>query len=261
MKVEDILPKFLVEPIRFTRNLLRYIPIRGAGYYCPICKKYSKRFWRNPETGSLLCLYCSSLDRHRITWLYFERMTNLFNNSSKRMLHIAPAPSVGRQLKKRIGSGYISVDANPSRAMIRMDITDIQFSNESFDAICCSHVLEHVSDDKRAMREIYRVLKFDGYAILLVPISAKKTFEDPSVTDPSERLRLFGQEDHARRYGPDFVERLEEAGFDVKIVHPSDFLRPKEIMLMGITRAAGDIYHCTKRLGHTNQNCQQIPRA
>jgi len=127
-----------------------------------------------------------------------------------------------------------------------MDITDIQYPDKTFDVIYCSHVLEHITDDKGAIREFYRVLKSDGWAILLVPITADKTFEDPSVTDQAERLKLFGQEDHVRRYGPDYVERLEEAGFNVKVTYPSDLLQIEDITRMGITNAAGAIYYCTK---------------
>ncbi len=136
---------------------------------------------------------------------------------------------------------------NP-RAIVKMDVTDINFANETFDVIYCSHVLEHVSDDKKALKEFYRVLKSDGWAIILVPIkpNLKRTFEDPTITDPMERLRLFGQEDHVRRYGQDFGERVKEANFFVNIIKPADFLSEKEIELMGITQAAGEIYYCTK---------------
>lgn len=162
------------------------------------------------------------------------------------MLHIAPEPSLEKQLKKQLGSGYISADIMRNRASVRMDITDIQYPNETFDVIYCSHVLEHVSDDKRAIREFCRVLESDGWAVLLVPITADKTFEDASVIDPSERLKLFGQKDHVRRYGPDYVERLRSC-FHVKVINASDFLKKEEIVQMGITRAAGEIYYCTKR--------------
>ena len=96
------------------------------------------------------------------------------------------------------------------------------------------------------MGEFYRVLKEDGWAILLVPIYSEKTFEDPTVTSPEERLRLFGQEDHTRKYGPDYADRLRIAGFKVKVTTPSDFLSDEEIFRMGITRASGDIYFCRK---------------
>ena len=91
------------------------------------------------------------------------------------------------------------------------------------------------------------MLKDDGFAILLVPITAEKTIEDPSIEDPAERLRLFGQEDHMRRYGPDYKERLEEAGFAVEQIPPEEFLTQEEITSMAITGAAGDIFLCKNR--------------
>jgi SAM-dependent methyltransferase len=103
-----------------------------------------------------------------------------------------------------------------------MDVTRIEFPDAQFDLVICNHVLEHVPDDSLAMREICRVLKPDGRAILQVPISQRltTTLEDPSITDPHDRERVFGQWDHVRVYGPDYTERLCHAGFSVDIVDP-----------------------------------------
>jgi SAM-dependent methyltransferase len=161
------------------------------------------------------------------------------------MLHIAAERCLRSRFRTRLDSGYLTADLEKP-AMVRMDITDIQYPDESFDAICCSHVLEHVPDDRRAMREICRVLKSSGWAILLVPITADRTFEDPSVTDPEERLRLFGQADHVRRYGPDYTDRLREAGFGVEVVCVSDLVGEKQARRMGLIRHAGAIYYCTR---------------
>ncbi len=128
-----------------------------------------------------------------------------------------------------------------------MDIHDIQYPDDVFDVIYCSHVLEHVADDRQAMREFYRVLKPNGWAILMVPITADKTFEDPFLTDPAERLRLFGQEDHVRRYGPDFADRIQEAGFRVEIVGASDLMHEHQIRRMAVNESmTGEVFHCTK---------------
>ena len=188
---------------------------------------------------------CGAVERHRLTWRYFEMMTDLFDGRPKRMLHIAPEPFFEKPLRKRLGAGYLTADLYNPRAMVKMDITDIQYPNQTFDVVYCSHVLEHVPDDRRAIREFHRVLKEQGWALLLVPITTDRTFEDPSVTDPAKRLELFGQQDHVRRYGPDFVGRLEEAGFDVNVVNPKDFLREEEIARIGVAEA-GEIFFCTK---------------
>lgn len=162
------------------------------------------------------------------------------------MLHVAPESCYAKQFQTTLGNGYITADLESPSVSLRMDITDIQFKDGVFDVIYCSHVLEHVLDDRKALREFHRVLKLGGCAILLVPITTEKTFEDPMVTDPIERLRLFGQRDHVRRYGPDYFDRLKETGFSVEVVKASDFLTSEEITLMGITTAAGDIYLCEK---------------
>jgi hypothetical protein len=106
--------------------------------------------------------------------------------------------------------------------------------------------LEHVPDDKKAMREFHRVLKKTGWAILLVPITVDQTIEDPSISDPEERLRLFGQKDHVRCYGPDYLNRLKAVGFKASCVPPTNFLSKSEIRQMGITTAAGEIHYCEK---------------
>jgi SAM-dependent methyltransferase len=163
------------------------------------------------------------------------------------MLHVAPEQALETRLKACLGSAYVTADLHNSRAMIKMDVTDIRYPNDHFDVIYCSHVLEHVRNDRRAMSELYRVLKKSGWAILLVPIEADQTFEDPTVTDPKERLRLFGNPGHVRRYGPDFADRLRDVGFVVAVVSAAEFLSATEINRMGITSAAGDIYYCQKK--------------
>lgn len=173
--------------------------------------------------------------------------TDLFDGRPKKLLHIAPEPTFEKRFAEHFGTDYLTADLCDRRIMIKMDIADISFPDEIFDVIYCSHVLEYVPDDKRAIREFYRVLKKGGWAILLVPITAEKT-EELSTIDLAERLRLYGQED-LRRYGMDFVERLGEAGFSVKVTTPADFLDQEEIERMGISKAAGEIFYCTKQRG------------
>jgi SAM-dependent methyltransferase len=162
------------------------------------------------------------------------------------MLHVAPEACFEPLFRKRLGAGYISADLLNPRAKVKMDVTNVEYPDEFFDVIYCSHVLEHVPDDRRAMREFYRVLKKDGWAILLVPITAESTVEDLTIVNPLDRLRLYGQEDHVRRYGPDFVDRLKDSGFKVKVSCASDLFDRDKLTLMGLTSETGDIYYCTK---------------
>jgi len=163
------------------------------------------------------------------------------------VLHVAPEAVFGPRFARVPGVDYHSADLHDPDAMERMDVTDIQHPPGSFDVVFCSHVLEHVEDDRRAMREFHRVLGEHGWAILLVPITAERTFEDPSVTDPAERRALFGQSDHVRRYGPDYVERLREAGFTVTLRTASDILMPGEARRYSIPPSIAPVYLCTKR--------------
>jgi len=193
-----------------------------------------------------MCVRCGAGERHRLAWLFFERRTDLFSRPGIRMLHVAPEPYFQPRLRRKLGANYMTADLSANGVDVRMDVTNISFPDETFDVIYCSHVLEHVSDDRKAMREFRRVLTSDGWAVLLVPVIASKTFEDPMITDPDERLRVYGQSDHVRIYGPDYLDRLEESGFVVTRFQPHKFLSAAEIETMGITAAAGDVYYCKK---------------
>jgi|WetSurMetagenome_2_1015567.scaffolds.fasta_scaffold58395_3 hypothetical protein len=231
-------------------RIFRHCPfLLGNKRHCPVCNRNSARFG---EFGVIRrkdaeCLWCGALERHRLVWLFFFQMTNLFDGVPKRMLHIAPEPFFQRRLQKRLGDGYLTSDLHDTNAMVKMDVTDIQYPDNTFDIIYCSHVLEHVHDDRKALREFFRILKPRGSAFILSPITSQNSVEAPSILDPSERLRLFGQPDHVRVYGLDFADRLRESGFVVKVITASDFLSKNEILHMGITSAAGDIFACTKQ--------------
>lgn len=237
-----------------TRSLMSLrSAVRPLGYYvrsrfCPVCEVPTGEFAAAGVVprDDALCRSCGALERHRLAWLFLKERTDLFDGRPKRMLHVAPEPCFESRLRRHLGAGYLTADLEGSGAMVRMDITDIQYPDETFDVIFCSHVLEHVPDDRKAMRECARVLKRDGWALMLVPITADRTFEDPSVTDPDERLRLFGQEDHVRRYGPDYVDRLRDSGFRVETTGTGDLVTPRQATRMGLTPASGEIHFCTK---------------
>jgi SAM-dependent methyltransferase len=247
-RVLRTLPEPVKAPLRRARQLVLGLPYRGTGRWCPVCEQSSRRFevFGIVPRPDAQCMQCGSLERHRLAWLHMQRRTDLFDGRPRKMLHVAPELALQRHFRRAVGRGYLTADLSRGRAMTVMDIENIQMPDASFDVIFCSHVLEHVDDDRRAMREFRRVLKPTGWAILLVPITADRTIEDATVTDPAERLRLFGQDDHVRRYGPDYVDRLREAGFTVATTRVADLATPQEAERMGLTPAAGEIYHCTK---------------
>ncbi len=241
-------PRGVRTPLKRLKDSVVALPYHGSGRFCPVCGKSSRRFrpFGVIPRDDAQCAHCGALERHRLLWLYVSTRTNLFDGRPKKVLHVAPEPCFEPRFRQRLGSGYITADLFDPTTMVRMDIMDIEYADQSFDVIYCSHVLEHVRDDRKALREFYRVLRSDGWAILLVPITAKETFEDPSITTPEGRLKAFGQHDHVRRYGPDYAGRLRDAGFRVDVAKAGDLVGDDEVLRMGLTPASGEIYFCTK---------------
>lgn len=248
MKIFSIFPSSIKKQILNLKKLALILFYYGSERICPICNKSSRKF----RSAGIIpredaqCVHCGSLERHRFLWLYLTQKTDIFNDVPKKMLHVAPESCFVPHFQQALKKGYLTADLFASDVMVKMDITNIQYTDNYFDIICCNHVLEHVLDDKKALKEFFRVLKPSGWAILLVPITAAKTFEDPSITTPQERLRVFGQEDHVRIYGPDYLDRLLEVGFKVDVIKVNEFVSSDQANLMGLTLASGDIYFCKK---------------
>jgi hypothetical protein len=213
----------------------------GTSNECPLCGSQLRCFLNLNRPSFLWCPICRSLQRHRTIGLLIRRIQAA--RPPGHVLHIAPEQALARQLHMLAGTGYLSADLFDPRAMLRLDLSRIACRSGSFDLILCSHVLEHVADDRAAMREIRRVLAPGGSAIILVPILAPQTFEDPSVTDPVARERLFGQHDHVRAYGPDIIERLADAGLHVTRLTTEDMAGPEQIQRYGLV-AGEEIFLC-----------------
>ncbi|TXK49868.1 methyltransferase domain-containing protein [Pontibacter qinzhouensis] len=171
------------------------------------------------------CPLCGGSDRDRLYALFFNK--SIEPDKTYNLLDIAPAKALAAFIKKKKNIAYRSADLYMPEVDDKVDLTDMHiYKDNTFDIFVCSHVLEHVPDDKKAMKELYRVLKPGGWGIAMVPIfkSATEIKEDPTVTDESERWRRFGQDDHIRLYSKaGFKERLQEAGFEVKEFTTKDF--------------------------------------
>jgi predicted SAM-dependent methyltransferase len=221
-------------PHQFLKHLklqVRRVQYKGIKFHCPVCKSNIK-LWK-PLGYDLavitekqivgggrrlaVCPVCDSSDRIRLLHLFLKKRTNIYTENIK-LLHIAPEPPLEYLFKQQKNIDYLTADMNPKMVMEQMDITNIQFPENSFDAIICNHVLEHIPDDHKAMSELYRVLNPGGWAIFQVPFSKilDKTFEDSTVSTPEDRERIFGQTDHIRIYGKDYADRLKKAGFAVE---------------------------------------------
>jgi SAM-dependent methyltransferase len=225
-----LVPAALRPSLRTVYTRICYL---GFRYKCPICNSHLRTFLPFGSAFPVLtekrvvggghrlqavCPLCGCVDRSRLLYLYLLHKTDVLQKPT-RLLHVAPEAPIARMLRHHRAIDYLSADLSATNVMVKMDITSIQFPENSFDAIVCNHVLEHVPDDRKAMSELYRVLKPGGWAILQVPISlsSKSTYEDCSIRTSSGREQAFGQADHVRLYGGDYKDRLDQAGFNVSV--------------------------------------------
>ncbi|MFY0654219.1 MAG: methyltransferase domain-containing protein [Cyclobacteriaceae bacterium] len=191
----------------------------GNKVQCPVCEKSFRKFlpYGRKARENALCPSCLSLERHRLMWLFLKEKTDFFS-AEKKVLHVAPELCFIERFESKHGENYITADIESPLAKVKLDVHDMPFDDASFDVAFCNHVMEHVADDIKAMKEIYRVLKPGGFAIIQIPEfhpMPEFTYEDASIIDPKEREEHFGQDDHVRLYGKDYPDRLRSAGFEV----------------------------------------------
>jgi SAM-dependent methyltransferase len=221
---------------RFTPALTSALSFayKGNSVECPVCGMHFREFLpfeRNGETHrNVLCPKCNSIGSFRFMEM-FLRSVEKFYEPGRRVLHVAPERCFIEKFESVFGDGYVTADLSSKLAKVQVNVEEMPFPDGYFDVVLCNHVLEHVGDDRRAMREIARVLRPGGWAMLQVPIdkALERTYEDPSITSPAERMRHFGQSDHLRKHGRDYPDRLREAGFRVEEVRFADALDEEQI--------------------------------
>jgi SAM-dependent methyltransferase len=247
-----LLSRIKMRVLRGFPEQLKKVLFYGKNCYCPVCESHIREYERFGHIARLWCPVCASMRWQRFAWLFLQHHTNLFDGMPKKMLHIAPEIAFEPRLKQVANLDYLTGDLFNPQVMVKVDITDMPFPNYSFDAIFCSHVMEHVPDDRKALRELMRVLSSGGWAIFLVPIRMnQRTDEDLGVTDSKERERRFGQHDHVRFYGWDFEERLRDAGFQVTVVRASDVIDANQFEQVGITKEEV-LFYCQNNLALEN---------
>lgn len=214
---------------------LRAAVLRGSRFYCPVCNRSFRRFLsmgvhRRPNA---CCPGCESLERHRLLRVALDHQARRGLLSLEgTLLHMAPERAMIPWFKKHFQ--YVSGDLDPGQAMVSMDINRLPLRTGSMDAVICLHVLEHIPEDRMALAELHRVMKPGGWGSIQVPMQGEETQEDLTVTDPRERERRFGQSDHVRYYGRDFLHRLEDAGFHCRILPKGDLAGTEELERLSV---------------------------
>lgn len=244
---------------KFSREAAKH---QGERYECPFCGFRSKdlaplgidslaaRRYKTIGMGVRLgmCWSCRAKDKEKLIYIYLRDVEKIFDGNPLRLLHIAPENIIAKRILPVQNIDYVCGDFFAKGYMYppyvqNMNVLELPCRDEDFDMVICNHVLEHIEDDRKAMRELYRVLKKGGKGIIQVPMSKniEKTLEDCTVKTEKERLKKFGQKDHLRLYGTDYKERLEKCGFEVELIHFSNEI----IERYGLDKNE-DLYICHK---------------
>lgn len=231
--------EFLINLSLLFQPILSLIFI-GSKFTDPINGKQYSHFlsygYNNLRTNAL-CPGTLSLERHRLLWLYLNSNSNI-ESQFLNVLHVAPEQVFFKKFKKFKNWTYTTTDLNSPLADIKADLCNLPFKDETYDLILCNHVLEHIIDDIKAMKEIYRVLKTGGKAILQIPLDMEKeeSYEDHTIINPKDRSKHFGQYDHVRIYGMDFFKKLSNIGFRYEKIDFTSKLSDQDIIKYGLIK-------------------------
>ena len=234
---------------------LRKFLYYGNNYYCPCCGSFLRSFapFGKEKKVNVECPFCYVMHRHRLRYLFLRKKTNLFSENLS-FLHFGPEFYLRTIFERLPNLDYKSADLNPENAELQMDITNIRFKDNYFDFIVCIQVIEHVFDDQKALKELFRVLKPGGCAIIEVPINynLKKTVK--LVSD--EKSEYHNIDAHVRDYSSDFVELLEKTGFKVNVIEYKKELKNEIILKFGLIECDGRIYISNKPEFNNKDNSQ-----
>lgn len=213
-----------VEQVRRVMVAAKY---GGRRFWCPICDRRFRKLAPYNGVPSKACPNCGSRHRHWLLGLYLDRELRI-RTARLKVLHIAPELGLGRRLRSLPNLDYVSLDLVRSGVDLHADLERLPFPAATFDLVISSHVLEHVADDRAALRELARVTKpSEGRVLTMVPVDSdlEATYEDFSITSPEERKIAFGQHDHVRMFGRDVAERFGESGLLISEIDYAGSLR------------------------------------
>jgi len=217
---------------KIARNAARRVIYAGDQVYCPLCERGFRAWVGGRACGR--CPGCMAATRSRVLFLVLQGRSALLGDSAP-VLHFAPEACLRVRIQPVLGERYVSTDLRRTDVTTQQDITKMTFPNGEFGAVICSHVLEHIPDDRRALSELARVTRPGGHLIVQVPLGVDSaTDEDPAVTDPAERKRRWGEPDHLRLYGLDLADRIREAGFEVDVLRSGDLFDPAQLERCGL---------------------------
>jgi len=244
--VKALIPRPLHEPLRTYRKRYRS---RSWNFFCPICEERIQGFAPIPSfyhenlirygsplriedfetcsAGSYSCPVCGGSDRDRLYALYLRQRLGTEASGSFRLLDVAPTRALSAYILRNYSIAYRTADLFMDGVDDRIDLTNmVCYGDNCFDAFICSHVLEHIPDDRKAMSELFRILKPGGWGITMVPIptSDGEISEAARLSSEADRWKHFGQGDHVRLYSRSgFLDRLQKAGFSVHLLDVRDF--------------------------------------
>ena len=231
----NTLPRPILIRLSYVFKFFAPMLYKGNKVACPVCERSFSKFLSYGSNvahrENVLCPYDLTLERHRLMWLYLKNESVFFTKSNQDVLHIAPEQCFYKLFKNQNNINYLTGDLESPLADLHFDLHNIPLQENKFDVVFCNHVLEHVTDAKKCMSELYRVMKPGGFGIFQVPqdFTREVTYEDPSIVTPEEREKHFWQYDHVRLFGRDYPQWIEKAGFQVKEYRLADSFSEAQI--------------------------------
>ena len=242
--------KGLESRIRGLRRRVSPLFWAGAAVHCPVCQRSFRGFRpaakRHARRDNAICPFCASRERDRLAFLFLCAPKAPPVGSP--VLHVAPETCLQPRLRELADGDYVSADLVRADVDQRFDIMAIPHADASFFGVYCSHVLQDVPDDIRAMGELFRVLKPGGWAILNVPVTAERSVDHPNRPGHKRHALDSRPAEHLRTYGHDFEQRMASVGFEVQVIRPGDLVPADDQARFGIAGpAAGAIFMGTKQ--------------
>lgn len=245
--------RFLLTLERRLRNFRRkhaHIFYAGKSVYCPICDQWFRKFksagrmkYKRPNA---VCPQCAGRERDRVMHVFFAEKKEILKRQQCRVLHVAPEACIVPHLMEIATGQYVSGDLIRTDVQVQFDIQELPFQESSFEVVYCSHVLQAVKNDDKSLKEIFRVLTHNGWAVINVPCRGAETREFHSGGDHEAPA------DFVRIYGSDFTAKLLEQGFNVVPIHVQDIVSDTDQRDMSVSaETVGAIY--LVQLGASNQ--------